>query len=75
MTRTTRPSRERLAYTSASHRAQKAFFEIARLDLLHPVYRLLCAALLDTEEWGQPVMLDLLVRYAHLAPLLVMRRH
>lgn len=35
-----------------------------RLDLLHPVYRRLCAALLDAEEWGQPVLLDLLVRYA-----------
>ena len=34
------------------------------LDLLHPVYRRLCSALLDAEEWGQPVLLDLLVRYA-----------
>ncbi|KAG9095585.1 AP-3 complex subunit beta [Ceratobasidium sp. 370] len=35
-----------------------------RLDLLHPHYRRLCRVLVDSDEWGQVELLDLLSRYA-----------
>lgn len=43
-----------------------AFAEICpdRLDLLHPYYRHLCRLLVDADEWGQIVALDVLTRYA-----------
>ena len=43
-----------------------AFTEICpdRLDLLHPYYRHLCRSLVDADEWGQVVALDILTRYA-----------
>ncbi|KAL1406400.1 AP-3 complex subunit beta [Vanrija albida] len=43
-----------------------AFSEICpdRLDLLHPYYRHICKLLVDADEWGQSVILDVLTRYA-----------
>ncbi|TXT12874.1 hypothetical protein VHUM_01275 [Vanrija humicola] len=43
-----------------------AFTEICpdRLDLLHPYYRHICKLLVDADEWGQSVILDVLTRYA-----------
>lgn len=43
-----------------------AFSEICpdRLDLLHPFYRHICRALVDADEWGQVVALEVLQRYA-----------
>ncbi|ETN85564.1 adaptin region, partial [Necator americanus] len=43
-----------------------AFEEIcpSRLDLLHKHFRALCRALVDVDEWGQVVMINLLTRYA-----------
>jgi AP-3 complex subunit beta len=38
----------------------------ARWELLHPVYRRLCRLLSECEEWGQVVLLRLLLRYARL---------
>ncbi|EJD49026.1 hypothetical protein AURDEDRAFT_85350 [Auricularia subglabra TFB-10046 SS5] len=35
-----------------------------RLDLLHPHFRRLSRLLVDVDEWGQIVLLDLLARYA-----------
>ena len=35
-----------------------------RLDLLHPYYRHICRLLVDADEWGQSVVLDVLMRYA-----------
>jgi AP-3 complex subunit beta len=35
-----------------------------RLDLLHTHYRRLCRLLVDADEWGQVIILNLLVRYA-----------
>ncbi|KAF9581376.1 AP-3 complex subunit beta-2 [Lunasporangiospora selenospora] len=35
-----------------------------RLDLIHPVYRKLCKMLIDMDEWGQIIAIDLLLRYA-----------
>jgi AP-3 complex subunit beta len=34
------------------------------LSFLHPHYRRICRLLVDTDEWGQVVALDILVRYA-----------
>lgn len=36
----------------------------ARWDLLHPGYRKWCRMLMDVEEWGQCVLLRVLLRYA-----------
>jgi AP-3 complex subunit beta len=43
-----------------------AFSEICpdRLDLLHPYYRHICRLLVDADEWGQSVALEVLTRYA-----------
>lgn len=43
-----------------------AFTEICpdRLDLLHPYYRHICRLIVDADEWGQVVALDVLTRYA-----------
>lgn len=43
-----------------------AFTEICpdRLDLLHPYYRHICRLIVDADEWGQVVALDILTRYA-----------
>jgi AP-3 complex subunit beta len=35
-----------------------------RLDLLHPHYRRMCRLLVDLDEWGQLMWLNLLLRYA-----------
>ena len=35
-----------------------------RLDLLHPHYRRMCRLLIDLDEWGQLMWLNLLLRYA-----------
>lgn len=35
-----------------------------RLDLLHPHYRKLCQVLPDVDEWGQIMIINLLLRYA-----------
>jgi AP-3 complex subunit beta len=35
-----------------------------RLDLIHPHFRRLAKLLADADEWGQVILLDLLVRYA-----------
>jgi vesicle coat complex subunit len=34
------------------------------LSLLGPMFRKLCEMLLDVEEWGQVVLMDILMRYA-----------
>ncbi|KAK8861597.1 hypothetical protein IAR55_002420 [Kwoniella newhampshirensis] len=43
-----------------------AFLEICpdRLDFLHPYYRHICRLLVDADEWGQVVALQVLTRYA-----------
>lgn len=43
-----------------------AFSEICpdRLDLLHPYYRHICRLLVDADEWGQVVALEVLQQYA-----------
>ncbi|CAG8508232.1 2712_t:CDS:10 [Ambispora gerdemannii] len=43
-----------------------AFNEVCpeRLDLIHPHYRKLCRMLVDADEWGQIVIMGLLLRYA-----------
>lgn len=43
-----------------------AFEEICpdRLDLLHPFYRHICRLLMDADEWGQAVGVEILTRYA-----------
>ena len=43
-----------------------AFSEICpdRLDLLHPYYRHICRMLVDVDEWGQVVAVQVLSRYA-----------
>ncbi|CAH8658176.1 unnamed protein product [Dicrocoelium dendriticum] len=43
-----------------------AFDELCpdRFDLIHPHYRRMCSLLMDVDEWGQVVMLDMLTRYA-----------
>jgi AP-3 complex subunit beta len=42
-----------------------AFDEICsdRLELLHPYYRHICRVLVDADEWGQVVAVDILTRY------------
>lgn len=35
-----------------------------RLDLLHPYFRHICRLIVDADEWGQAVALEVLVRYA-----------
>lgn len=35
-----------------------------RLDLIHPQYKKLCTLLVDVDEWGQIIILNLLLRYA-----------
>ncbi|KAJ8980729.1 hypothetical protein NQ317_019224 [Molorchus minor] len=35
-----------------------------RVDLIHKVYRKLCALLVDVDEWGQVTIVDMLTRYA-----------
>jgi AP-3 complex subunit beta len=46
--------------------AVAAFVEVCphRLDLLHRHYRKLCCLLVDTDEWGQVLLANLLLRYA-----------
>ena len=46
--------------------AVAAFTEVCphRLDLLHRHYRKLCCLLVDTDEWGQALLANLLLRYA-----------
>jgi AP-3 complex subunit beta len=43
-----------------------AFSEICpdRLDLLHPYFRHICRMLVDVDEWGQVVAVQVLCRYA-----------
>ncbi|EIW66576.1 hypothetical protein TREMEDRAFT_34827 [Tremella mesenterica DSM 1558] len=43
-----------------------AFSEMCpdRLDLLHPYYRHICRLVVDADEWGQVVALNVLTRYA-----------
>lgn len=35
-----------------------------RIDLIHKNYRRLCNLLVDIDEWGQVVVLNMLTRYA-----------
>jgi len=35
-----------------------------RIDLVHKNYRKLCTLLVDVDEWGQVVILNMLTRYA-----------
>lgn len=46
--------------------AVMAFSEVCpeRSDLVHKVYRKLCTLLVDVDEWGQVVILNMLTRYA-----------
>jgi len=46
--------------------AVMAFEEVCpeRIDLVHKNYRKLCALLMDVDEWGQVVILNMLTRYA-----------
>jgi vesicle coat complex subunit len=46
--------------------AVAAFVEVCphRMDLLHRHYRKLCCLLVDTDEWGQVLLANLLLRYA-----------
>lgn len=43
-----------------------AFEEVCpeRIDLIHKNYRKLCSLLIDVEEWGQVVIINMLTRYA-----------
>nr|ODN89320.1 AP-3 complex subunit beta [Cryptococcus depauperatus CBS 7855] len=43
-----------------------AFLEMcpSRLDLLHPFFRHICRLIVDADEWGQAVALEVLIRYA-----------
>lgn len=43
-----------------------AFEEVCpdRIDLIHKNYRKLCNLLVDVEEWGQVVIINMLTRYA-----------
>lgn len=43
-----------------------AFEEVCpdRIDLIHKNYRNLCNLLIDVEEWGQVVIVNMLTRYA-----------
>jgi AP-3 complex subunit beta len=46
--------------------AIQAFEEVCpeRNDLIHKNYRKLCNLLVDVEEWGQVVIINMLTRYA-----------
>ncbi|RNF16364.1 putative adaptin [Trypanosoma cruzi] len=46
--------------------AALSFIEICpdKMDLIHAVYRDFCRSLLDCDEWGQVVLLHVLLRYA-----------
>ncbi|KAK4872253.1 hypothetical protein RN001_016377 [Aquatica leii] len=46
--------------------AVMAFTEVCpeRVDLIHQVFRKLCALLVDVDEWGQVVIINMLTRYA-----------
>ncbi|KAJ8923706.1 hypothetical protein NQ315_010287 [Exocentrus adspersus] len=46
--------------------AVMAFTEVCpeRVDLIHQVYRQLCALLVDVDEWGQVTIVNMLTRYA-----------
>ena len=46
--------------------AIQAFEEVCpeRIDLIHKNYRKLCNLLVDVEEWGQVVIINMLTRYA-----------
>lgn len=46
--------------------AVMAFTEVCpeRSDLIHKVYRKLCTLLVDVDEWGQIVIINMLTRYA-----------
>ena len=35
-----------------------------RIDLIHKNYRKLCTLLVDVDEWGQVIILNMLTRYA-----------
>ena len=46
--------------------AIQAFEEVCpeRIDLIHKNYRKLCNLLIDVDEWGQVVIINMLTRYA-----------
>lgn len=46
--------------------AVMAFQEVCpeRVDLIHQIYRKLCALLGDVDEWGQVTIVSILTRYA-----------
>lgn len=46
--------------------AVMAFEEVCpdRIDLIHKNYRKLCNLLVDVEEWGQVIIMNMLTRYA-----------
>jgi AP-3 complex subunit beta len=48
--------------------AVMAFTEVCpeRVDLIHQVYRKLCALLVDVDEWGQVTIVNMLTRYARM---------
>ncbi|RNF06598.1 putative adaptin [Trypanosoma rangeli] len=52
--------------TEVASAAALSFIEICpdKMDLIHPIYRDLCCSLVDCEEWGQVVLLHVLLRYA-----------
>jgi len=45
--------------------AIQAFEEVCpeRIDLIHKNYRKLCNLLVDVEEWGQVVIINMMTRY------------
>lgn len=47
--------------------AVMAFEEVCpeRVDLIHKNYRKLCNLLVDVDEWGQVIIINMLTRYAH----------
>lgn len=46
--------------------AVMAFTEVCpeRVELIHEVYRKLCALLVDVDEWGQVTIVNMLTRYS-----------
>ena len=48
--------------------AIQAFEEVCpeRIDLIHKNYRKLCNLLVDVEEWGQVVIINMLTRYCRM---------
>lgn len=48
--------------------AVMAFTEVCpeRVDLIHRVYRKLCALIVDVDEWGQVVIVNMLTVYARM---------